>query len=35
MSVLELTALGMGVGVVPIFLASRRDDIARLTDALV
>jgi DNA-binding transcriptional LysR family regulator len=34
MSVLELSALGMGVGVVPIFLASRRDDIARLTDAL-
>jgi len=33
-SVLELTALGMGVGIVPIFLASRRGDVVPLTDAL-
>ncbi|HET7524622.1 MAG TPA: LysR family transcriptional regulator, partial [Burkholderiaceae bacterium] len=33
-SVLELTALGMGVGIVPIFLASRRSDVVPLTDAL-
>ena len=34
LSVLELVALGMGVGIVPIFLASRRSDVAPLTDAL-
>lgn len=33
-SVLELTALGLGVGIAPIFLASRRDDVRPLTDAL-
>ena len=33
-SVLELVALGVGVGIVPMFLASRRSDIAQLTDAL-
>ena len=33
-SVLELTALGMGVGIVPLFLASRRSDVMPLTDAL-
>ena len=33
-SVLELTALGMGVGIVPIFLASRRSDVTPLTEAL-
>jgi DNA-binding transcriptional LysR family regulator len=33
-SVLELTALGMGVGIVPIFLAARRSDVVPLTDAL-
>jgi DNA-binding transcriptional LysR family regulator len=34
LSVLELTALGMGVGIVPLFLASRRSDVVPLTDAL-
>lgn len=34
LSVLELTALGLGVGIVPIFLASRRRDVVALTDAL-
>jgi DNA-binding transcriptional LysR family regulator len=34
LSVLELTALGLGVGIVPIFLASRRRDVVPLTDAL-
>jgi DNA-binding transcriptional LysR family regulator len=34
LSVLELTALGMGVGIVPIFLASSRSDVVPLTDAL-
>lgn len=34
LSVLELAALGMGVGIVPIFLASRRDDVAQLTPPL-
>jgi DNA-binding transcriptional LysR family regulator len=33
-SVLELTALGMGVGIVPLFLVSRRSDVVPLTDAL-
>ncbi|MBX3605607.1 MAG: LysR family transcriptional regulator [Piscinibacter sp.] len=33
-SLLELTALGLGVGVVPMFLASRRSDVVPLTDAL-
>jgi DNA-binding transcriptional LysR family regulator len=33
-SVLELIALGLGVGIAPIFLASRRDDVTPLTDAL-
>ena len=33
-SVLELTALGMGVGIVPIFLGSRRGDVTPLTEAL-
>lgn len=33
-SVLELVALGMGVGVVPLFLAEPRKDVVRLTDAL-
>ena len=34
LSVLELTALGLGVGILPTFLAERRDDIVPLTDAL-
>jgi DNA-binding transcriptional LysR family regulator len=34
LSVLELVALGMGVGVVPLFLASRRRDVTPLTEPL-
>lgn len=34
LSVLELVALGMGVGVVPLFLAEGRKDLLRLTDPL-
>jgi len=34
LSVLELAALGLGVGIVPMFLASRRSDVTPLTDAL-
>lgn len=34
MSVLELTALGLGVGILPLFLAARRGDVVALTDAL-
>ena len=34
LSVLELTALGLGVGILPNFLAARRGDVAPLTDAL-
>lgn len=34
LSVLELVALGMGVGIVPLFLASGRKDVARLTEPL-
>lgn len=34
LSVLELVALGMGVGIVPIFLAERRSDLLRLTEPL-
>lgn len=34
LSVLELVALGMGVGIVPLFLASGRRDIVSLTDPL-
>ncbi len=34
LSVLELTALGMGVGILPLFLASHRSDVVALTDAL-
>jgi DNA-binding transcriptional LysR family regulator len=34
LSVLELVALGMGVGIVPIFLAERRSDVLRLTEPL-
>lgn len=34
LSVLELVALGVGVGIVPIFLASGRSDVVPLTDAL-
>jgi DNA-binding transcriptional LysR family regulator len=34
LSVLELTALGLGVGILPTFLAAPRDDIVPLTDAL-
>lgn len=34
LSVLELVALGMGVGVVPLFLADGRKDVVRLTDSL-
>jgi DNA-binding transcriptional LysR family regulator len=34
LSVLELTALGLGVGVLPSFLAARRADVVPLTDAL-
>jgi DNA-binding transcriptional LysR family regulator len=33
-SVLELVALGLGVGIAPVFLASRRTDVAPLTDPL-
>ena len=33
-SVLELTALGLGVGIVPVFLAAGRRDVKPLTDAL-
>lgn len=35
LSVLELVALGLGVGVVPLFLAEGRRDVVRLTDPLV
>ena len=34
LSVLELVALGLGVGIVPLFLADGRKDVMRLTDAL-
>lgn len=34
LSVLELVALGMGVGIVPLFLADGRKDVMRLTDPL-
>lgn len=34
LSVLELVALGMGVGVVPLFLAEGRRDVVRLTEPL-
>lgn len=34
LSVLELVALGLGVGVVPLFLADGRSDLVRLTEAL-
>jgi len=34
LSVLELVALGMGVGIVPMFLAERRGDLRRLTEPL-
>jgi hypothetical protein len=34
LSVLELVALGMGVGIVPLFLAEGRKDIVRLTEPL-
>lgn len=34
LSVLELVALGLGVGAVPMFLAEGRKDLVRLTDAL-
>lgn len=34
LSVLELVALGLGVGIVPMFLADARSDVIRLTDAL-
>jgi DNA-binding transcriptional LysR family regulator len=34
LSVLELVALGLGVGVVPLFLADGRKDVVRLTEAL-
>ena len=34
LSVLELIALGMGVGIVPLFLAEGRKDVVRLTDPL-
>lgn len=34
LSVLELVALGLGVGVVPLFLAEGRKDLVRLTDPL-
>lgn len=34
LSVMELVALGMGVGIVPLFLADRRKDLVRLTDPL-
>ncbi|WP_298830526.1 LysR family transcriptional regulator [uncultured Piscinibacter sp.] len=34
LSVLELVALGMGVGIVPLFLADGRNDVVRLTEPL-
>jgi DNA-binding transcriptional LysR family regulator len=34
LSVVELTALGMGVGIAPLFLGSRRSDVVQLSDAL-
>ncbi len=34
LSVLELVALGLGVGIVPLFLAEGRRDVVRLTEAL-
>jgi DNA-binding transcriptional LysR family regulator len=34
LSVFELVALGLGVGIVPLFLADGRKDVIRLTDAL-
>ncbi len=34
LSVLELVALGLGVGIVPLFLAEGRSDVVRLTEAL-
>ena len=34
LSVLELVALGLGVGIVPLFLADGRSDVVRLTEAL-
>lgn len=34
LSVLELVALGMGVGIVPLFLADSRKDVMRLSDPL-
>ncbi|MFY3383832.1 LysR family transcriptional regulator [Paracidovorax sp. MALMAid1276] len=34
LSVLELVALGLGVGIVPLFLAEGRKDVVRLTDPL-
>ena len=34
LSVLELVALGLGVGIVPLFLGEERSDVVRLTDAL-
>lgn len=34
LSVLELVALGLGVGIVPLFLAAGRRDVVRLTDPL-
>ena len=34
LSVLELVALGLGIGVVPLFLAEGRKDLVRLTDQI-
>jgi DNA-binding transcriptional LysR family regulator len=34
LSVPELVALGLGVGIVPLFLAAGRRDVVRLTEAL-
>ncbi len=34
LSVMELVALGLGVGIVPLFLADGRNDIVRLTEPL-
>ena len=34
LSVLELVALGLGVGIVPLFLGDGRNDVVRLTEAL-
>ena len=34
LSVLELVALGLGVGILPLFLAEPRRDVARLTPSL-